>query len=239
MPTIQAVFFDLYETMVTELDPHWKPLPTTAERLGLRQERFTAEWRARQQKRMAGAYADYRSVLREIGSATDHPVDEALIERLYAERLAAKAAPFAHVEDDIIHALEAIRRLGVKLGLISNCTAEEVASWECSTLRALFDDSVLSYQVGYTKPAIAIYHLACRRLDVQPERSIFVGDGGSDELWGATSAGMAAYKAAWFLSRWPAWKAAGHPQEQAGYPVLQTPAELVAVVAAGCRASRR
>ncbi len=234
MRSIQAVFFDLYETVITEFDPYCKPVPTTAERLGLSQERFAAEWRARQQQRMTGAYVDYRSVLREICVATDQPIDEALIEQLHAERLVAKAMPFARVDDDIVDALAAIRRLGVKVGLISNCTAEEVAQWESSALRALFDDAVLSYQVGYAKPAREIYLLACQRLDVQPARSIFVGDGGSDEPVGAVSAGMTAYQATWFLARWPAWKTAGRSQVQARYPLLQTPREVVATVEAGC-----
>ena len=232
MHYIQAVFFDLYETVVTEFDPHWKPVPTTAERLGLTQECFAVEWRARQQQRMNGAHADYRSVLREICRATVRPIDEALIEQLHAERLAAKALPFAHIEDDIVTALAAIRRLGVKVGLISNCTAEEVAPWERSALRALFDDAVLSFQVGYAKPARQIYLLACQRLEVQPGRSIFVGDGGSDELAGAASAGMTAYQATWFLARWPTWKIAGRSPAQARYPRLQTPSEVIAIVEA-------
>ena len=238
MRYIQAVFFDLYETVVTEFDPSWKPVPTTAERLGLSQERFAAEWRARQQQRVTGTYADYRSVLQEICTATGQPIDEALIEQLHAERLAAKAMPFARVEDDIVDALAAIRRLGVKVGLISNCTAEEVAAWETCRLSGFFDDAVFSYQVGYAKPATEIYHLACQRLDVQPERSIFVGDGGSDELVGAVSAGMTAYQATWFLARWPTWKTAGRSHRQARFPLLQTPGEVVAIVEAGCSTNR-
>ena len=40
------------------------------------------------------------------------------------------------------------------------------------------------------KPDIHIYELAMRRLGVPPEICLFVGDGGSDELYGAKSAGM-------------------------------------------------
>jgi hypothetical protein len=32
---LQAVFFDLYETLITECDPHWTPSPSTADQLGI------------------------------------------------------------------------------------------------------------------------------------------------------------------------------------------------------------
>jgi hypothetical protein len=41
---LEAVFIDLYETLITEFDPHWKPMPSTAERLGVDQRAFRAAW---------------------------------------------------------------------------------------------------------------------------------------------------------------------------------------------------
>jgi putative hydrolase of the HAD superfamily len=67
----------------------------------------------------------------------------------------------------------------------------------------MFDDVVFSYQVGHLKPEPEIYLLACRRLAVSPADAVFVGDGGSDELSGATGVGMRAYAARWFVRNWP------------------------------------
>lgn len=236
MDTMEAVFFDLFETLITEFDPNWKRRPSVPERLGVDPEVFRAEWRARRTKRHTGAFPDYPSVLREICEVMEQSADEVLIQQLYAERLAAKAVPFAHIEDDVIHALEDIQHMDVKMGLVSNCEPEEVVAWETCRLSGFFDDVVFSYQVDRAKPDPTIYRLACRRLGVQPERSFFVGDGGGDELAGAAQVGMMPYCATWFLERWPDWKRSGEDREGAAlYPKLYTPAELVAVVAAKCR----
>ena len=42
------------------------------------------------------------------------------------------------------------------------------------------------------KPDPRVYALACNRLEVQPGECLFIGDGGSRELTGATNAGMGA-----------------------------------------------
>jgi HAD superfamily hydrolase (TIGR01549 family) len=113
-----------------------------------------------------------------------------VIERLHAQRLRAKAAPFARLDDAVLAMLRELKGLGLRLGLISNCAAEEVAAWDASPLRPYFDDAVFSYVVGCAKPDPAVYALACERLGAAPARCLFVGDGGSDELAGAGRAGL-------------------------------------------------
>jgi HAD superfamily hydrolase (TIGR01549 family) len=230
LKAIQAVFFDLFETVITEFDPEWQPGLSVAERLGMDEETFEAEWKARQRSRYTCAHPDYRGVLREICVSADRPVDGALIERLYRERLADKRKPFERIEDEVTQMLVGIRDSGVKLGLVSNCAPEEVAGWPDCALRPLFDDAVLSYEVGCTKPDPEIYLLACKRLGVEPRHSIFVGDGGSDELAGAARVGMRPCKAVWFLSRWPGWKESEHASASVGCPVLERPADLVSLL---------
>jgi hypothetical protein len=41
---LQAVFFDLYETLITEFDPDWTPSPSTADQLGVDAGLFEREW---------------------------------------------------------------------------------------------------------------------------------------------------------------------------------------------------
>ena len=53
------------------------------------------------------------------------------------------------------------------------------------------------------KPDRKIYELACDRLRIEPSEAVFVGDGGSNELWGATEAGIEALWCTWFLDDWP------------------------------------
>lgn len=218
--TWAAVCFDLYETLLTEFYPAWQPGQSAAQRLGLGEEVFDAVWQRRKQERMTRRLG-YRDVLRAACRDAGLAVDEAVLAALYAERLPAKAAPFARVD----------------LGLISNCAVEEVAAWNASRLAPMFDDTVFSYAVGCAKPDTAIYRLACQQLGVAPERCLFVGDGGSDELAGAQQAGLTAYRATWYLERWPAWRQATPDRARsAAFPELRTLDDLMTMVSAACDA---
>ena len=54
----------------------------------------------------------------------------------------------------------------------------------------LFFTLIVPAYVGLLKPYRQIYELAMQRLNVSPEECLFVGDGGSNELCGAKTAGM-------------------------------------------------
>jgi hypothetical protein len=68
MPHVDAVVFDLFETLVTEYDPHWKPGPSIASRLGVSDEVFRRVWRSRYAERMTSV-VDFRDVLRNVHAA--------------------------------------------------------------------------------------------------------------------------------------------------------------------------
>ncbi len=230
---LKVVFFDLFETLITEHDPSLCPPLSPAEYLSLDAACFRQEWRARWRERMTGVYPDYVSVLEDICRALNSPIDSARLAHLQASRLARKAVPFTCVDPAIVAVLHALRQAGLAIGVISNCTPEEVAAWPTSPLAACCHDVVFSYQAGCAKPDAAIYHLACRRLDIVPGEALFVGDGGNDELDGAAAVGMEAYQATWFLAR----RQATLPGralscQDARYPRLGTVADLHALVMA-------
>jgi FMN phosphatase YigB (HAD superfamily) len=92
---IEAVFFDLYETLITELDPDWHPgkETPTAELLGIERAVFDAEWQARRLRRMTSAL-DFPSVVRDICAAAGKAageIDEQVVADLHARRSRAKA----------------------------------------------------------------------------------------------------------------------------------------------------
>ena len=64
--------------------------------------------------------------------------------------------------------------------------------WSEASFAPLIDEAILSCSVGLKKPDPRIYQLACIRLRVSPQRCLYVGDGGSNELTGATEMGMRA-----------------------------------------------
>ena len=200
----KAVIFDLFETLITENHPEWHvEVPAPGKRLGLAQEDFNREWSARYQARMTGELRDYGSVLREVCSVCGVAPPEEEIASMQAERVAAKARPFDRIEPLVVATLERLRGAGYRIGVITNCSNDEIMAWESSPLSTQIDVPIFSCKEGVIKPMASIYELACNRLGVDQGASIFVGDGGSDELRGADAAGMKSIWATWFIEAWP------------------------------------
>lgn len=64
-----------------------------------------------------------------------------------------------------------------KIGLLSNIFNDWIRQTFLSAdEQKLFDDMVLSFEVGMTKPDPAIYLLACKRLGTSPKETVLVDD---------------------------------------------------------------
>jgi putative hydrolase of the HAD superfamily len=92
----------------------------------------------------------------------------------------------------VIHALASLSDNRVRLGILSDASAEIVAAWPRSPLAALVGAAVFSCTAGAIKPDQRLYRAIGNMLDVPPHQTLYVGDGGGDELRGALTAGMAA-----------------------------------------------
>ncbi len=215
-----AVFFDLYETLITEWKNGRKKVKYSIEPLGLDKQIFKVEWDLRREQRMNGTFPDHQSVLRDILHSHGITPNLKAIEHVHQERLIAKNIPFQEIDSRVIELLQTIKSKGLKLGLISNAAPEEVDAWETCELSNYFNEVIFSYEARVAKPQKEIYQMACEKLGVTPEESIFIGDGGSDELRGATEAGMTALQATWFLPSVISEKATG-------YPKLKKPQDLL------------
>lgn len=103
-----------------------------------------------------------------------HHRDEAMIAYVQDTRTRYKTALLSNVDSDTIHRL---------------FTEEE--------LRALFDEVIISGEVGMTKPSDAIYTLAATRLGLKPEECVMIDDI-ERNVEGAQHVGM---QGVWFASR--------------------------------------
>lgn len=92
----------------------------------------------------------------------------------------------------VVYALKSLRSKRLRLGILSDASAEIVAAWPGSPLAALVDAAVFSCTAGALKPDQRLYRHICDELDVPSDQTLYVGDGGGDELRGALAAGMAA-----------------------------------------------
>ncbi len=102
----------------------------------------------------------------------------------------AKDEAIASPRPEVIELLRGLRPR-VSIGVLSNCYERETRRWSQSPLAQLVDVTVRSCDIGAMKPDIGPYRQVLQRLDVEAEHTIYVGNGGSDELAGARNAGFA------------------------------------------------
>jgi putative hydrolase of the HAD superfamily len=95
---------------------------------------------------------------------------------------------------DALPCLEAMRKMGLKMGIVSNIPSEERLRNELEAigLTHFFPTLVSSGEVGISKPIRAIFYLAARKLNERPENILFVGDDLHRDYYGAIDAGMKA-----------------------------------------------
>lgn len=72
--------------------------------------------------------------------------------------------------------LEALRRAGMKVGVVSNAGWDVRIQFVAAGLDDLVDTYALSYEIGVIKPDPEIFRRPCEELDVAPTRALMVGD---------------------------------------------------------------
>ena len=199
---MKAVFFDLFETLITEKTR--KDFQTRApfhERLGTTEAKSALWWSENEDAAMIGKFPDCLARFTDMCVAVGSPLTKDEIIMAAQEHEAWKSKVLSCVDPQIFEMLDKVRTLGLKVGIISNALPEEVLAWRFCPLQDFVDPVVFSCSVGVMKPNREIFELACSRMRVQPSAAYFVGDGGYDELQGAVSVGMKAIQAAWYQDR--------------------------------------
>lgn len=194
---IQAVIFDMFETLITHYEAPLYFGAQMAQDAGIDEERFLALWRPTESDRSVGRLTledTLEMILRSCGRYS-----EALVQKLTAKRIATKEACFRHLHPEILPMLSALRARGCRIGLISNCYSEEAPVIRKSILFPYFDAVCLSFEQGVQKPDEEIFYRCTKALLVPPAACLYVGDGGSHELEAARALGMTAAQAVWYL----------------------------------------
>ncbi len=188
----QAVIFDLFGTLTGNypLQQSTSTLAEMATVLSLPSWEFISLWTVETwPMRATGKFTDLASCIEYIGRLLDV--------QLCAEKVKAAAQLWHIFAQDLLnprpHAIETLQALknsGYKIGLISDCSAEVQLCWQNTLFARTLDVSILSCEVGLKKPDPRIYQLACNHLKVLPQHCLYVGDGSSHELTGASQIGM-------------------------------------------------
>lgn len=97
------------------------------------------------------------------------------------------------VPDASVHqTLEFLSAAGLRVGVLSDASAEIAAVWHSGQLAELVDTAVFSCTAGHLKPDQRLYGTISRELAVPAQRTLYLGDGGGNELNGALAFGMQA-----------------------------------------------
>jgi putative hydrolase of the HAD superfamily len=189
----QAVIFDLFGTLVDNFSraEYEKTLAEMAKILGASPDAFTRLWAETFDRRATGVFKSAGACVRHICRELDVPVTGEQIERVGRIRY---DYTFKNIKPrpDAVATLTALKSQGYKTGLISDCTAETPVAWQFSPLAPLFDVTVFSCRAGVKKPDPRIYRIALEKLAVKAPDCLYIGDGSSRELTGASGVGLKA-----------------------------------------------
>ena len=192
-----AVIFDLFGTLVDNTEfldfsrsQYHRTLSNVAAALSVPEPDLFRLWSSTVHERDSGLFPtmeDYfQHICRKSGVRADAQQISHAIE-LRLEYLRGVLTPRKYS----VETLTKLKDVGYKLGLISDCSSEVPVLWPKTPFAPLLDVAIFSCEVKLTKPDPRIYQMMCDGLSVARDRCLYVGDGGSSELTGASEYGMA------------------------------------------------
>jgi len=216
-----AVAFDLFETLITEWGHKKYTKNELCADLGIDRKEFDVFWDEREADRYVGNLSFEESIL-YVSRKCHQYVDPMTLSKIIDKRIRTKAECFASVHPQVFLLLKALKAREMKTAIISNCSWEEVKALRETELYGFFNEVILSYEVHMKKPDPGIYLEAVKRMGVDAEKCVFVGDGGSNELVGAKNVGMKAIQAKWYTNQ--------HPKKRGsidGFSVAEDPLDVL------------
>jgi putative hydrolase of the HAD superfamily len=187
----KAIIFDLFGTLVDSysIQGYNRLLADMASALELPVEVFSKIWRSTTYERGIGIFNTTQESIRYICDKLNVSVSEKNVRKCELVRLENTRRALTP-KNGAISILKSLRRSGHKIGLITNCSVEAPLLWKDTEFPSLFDVTLFSASIGLKKPDPQIYNLACTELGVDPNDCLYIGDGDSNELLGASQFGM-------------------------------------------------
>lgn len=187
----EAVIFDLFGTLVDNFSvrEHESVLAEMASVLAVPPDKFIRLWFDTFPQRATGVLptpeANIEYICQKLGvHVTDANVKFAA--QIRFNFTVRSITPRA----GSVETLSRLKSRGLKTGLISDCSIETPTVWRNTPFAPLVDVTVFSCLVGIRKPDPRIYQIATEQLGVKPQSCLYIGDGSSHELTGASQVGM-------------------------------------------------
>lgn len=196
---IKAVVFDVFETLVTLFEGRTYFGEDIAADVGADPVEFRREWHAIEKDRSTGKYTieeGLELVLKKLDLYSEEKV------RLAAsKRREGLNDTFSNIPPETVELLKELKNRGLKVGLITNTFSDEREMIRNSILMPYIDEALISYEQGLYKPDPELYKKIIRLFHVEPSECLYVGDGGSRELYAARDCGMHPVQCTWFHER--------------------------------------
>lgn len=186
----KAVIFDLFGTLIYKfpLQEHMHILGKMASVVSVPPDDFIRLWFDTFDERGLGIFSiktNVEHICRKIGVKPENDQIE-LAAHLNLEYAVRTINPLP----DAPQVLSYLKSQGYKIGLISNCSSSIPNILKNMPFAQMIDVALFSSLVGMQKPDPRIYHLAVEQLAVEPKDCLYIGDGDSQELTGASKVGM-------------------------------------------------
>lgn len=209
-----AVIFDFFGTLTPSTpaavwDEH---AARSAAPLGIAPARWRQALDASFPERATGALGDLPETIAALARRCGAEPDPAALAAAVAARLAAVRELYA-LRDDAISTIRQLRDVGLRIGVLSDCSVELFMTWPELPVAPLVDAVVLSCQAGRLKPDPELFRQVARELGAAPGECLYIGDGGGSELTGAAAQGMTAV-----MLRGDDWAANAVHTRESGWP---------------------
>lgn len=169
---VKACLLDVYDTILASHFPG--RLAALAGLADVPVERLSAEWLTLARDRDTGKLPMAAAFTRALAACGRDP-DPGLVDRL-VQADAELILTHTEVCPDTVPFLEAVRREGIRVALVSNCADNTRPMLAAKGLLDLVDAVVLSCEVGIAKPDPQIYLIAVRELGGQPADAVMLDD---------------------------------------------------------------
>jgi putative hydrolase of the HAD superfamily len=140
-------------------------------------------------ERISGALGGIRPTMQAVADRLGVPLTDEQLEEATATRRAVQESMFA-LRPEALGVLGTLRDRGLRIGLVSDCTSELPDAWPRLPLAPLVDAPVFSCEERTRKPDPRLFRAVADRLPADPAACVYVGDGGGQELTGASAVGM-------------------------------------------------
>ena len=196
---IKAVVFDMFETLVTLFEGRTYFGENIATDVGSDPVQFRKEWHAIEYERSTGTYTIEEGL--EIVLKKLNLYSEDMVKMAVGKRRDGLNDTFSNIPDESVQLLSELKKRGIKIGLITNTFSDERDIIRDSILFPFFEVAMISYEQGICKPDQEMFRRMTEKLGITADECLYVGDGGSKELYAAREAGMHPVQCTWFHER--------------------------------------